>query len=120
MNEFPLNFSGVVPALAQVADFGPPRSECGPGCLMPWLGKLYVLNYVSHRKGSGTGTGLRVIDENFQMTRHPAGVDGTYANRLVHHESVDHWAACCGHRAQRPHGAGVGGHSVVRHCAAPE
>jgi hypothetical protein len=87
MNSLPLNFSGVVPALAQVADFGPPRSECGPGCLMPWQGKLYVLNYVSHRKQSGTGTGLRVIDDNFQMTRHPAGVDGTYANRLVHHES---------------------------------
>jgi hypothetical protein len=87
MNEFPLSFSGVVPSLAQVADFGPPRSEVGVGCLMPWQGKLYVLNYVSHRKHTGTGTGLRVIDEYFQMTRHPAGVDGTYANRLVHHES---------------------------------
>jgi len=83
----PLSFSGVVPSLAQVADFGPPRSEVGVGCLMPWHGKLYVLNYVSHRKKSGTGTGLRVIDENFQMTRHPAAVDGTYANRMVHDES---------------------------------
>lgn len=83
----PQNYSGVVPSLAQIADFGPPRSECGIGCLMPWNGKLYVLNYVSHRRKSGTGTGLRVIDENMQMTHHPRAVDGTYANRFVHFDS---------------------------------
>lgn len=86
-NNLPPNFSGVVPSLAQVADFGPPRSEVGIGCLMPWLGKLYVLNYVSHRKQTGTGTGLRVIDENFKMIVHPKAVDGTYANRFVHSPS---------------------------------
>jgi hypothetical protein len=83
----PASVSGVIPVFAQTADFGPPRSECGVGCLMPWNGRLYILNYVSHRKQSGTGTGLRVIDENFQMTRHPEGVDGTYANRFVHWET---------------------------------
>ena len=83
-NNFPATVSGVVPAFAQVADFGPPRSEIGIGCLMPWNGKLYVLNYSSHRRQTGTGTGLRVIDENFQMTRHCSSVDGTYANRYVH------------------------------------
>lgn len=86
-SKFPLSFSGVVPSLAQVADYGPPRSEVGIGCLMPWQGKLYVLNYVSHRRHTGSGTGLRVIDEDFQMTRHPQGVDGTYANRFVHFPS---------------------------------
>ncbi len=54
---------------------------------MPWAGRLYILSYVSHRRATGTGTSLRVIDENFVMTRHPAGVDGTYANRMVHHET---------------------------------
>ena len=83
----PISVSGVMPSLAQVADFGPPRSEIGVGCLMPWLGKLYVLNYSSHRSGSGTGTSLRVIDENFKMIVHPGGRDGTYANRFVHHSS---------------------------------
>ena len=83
----PMSVSGVIPSLAQISDFGPPRSECGVGCLMPWCGKLYVLNYSSHRSGTGTGTGLRVIDEDFQMTRHPAGVDGTYANRFSHYPS---------------------------------
>jgi hypothetical protein len=84
---FPASVSGVVPAFAQIADFGPPRSECGVGCLMPWNGRLYILNYVSHRRHTGTGTGLRVIDENFKMTIHPAAVDGTYANRFIHWES---------------------------------
>lgn len=83
----PQNFSGVVPEFAQVADFGPPRSEIGIGCLMPWNGKLYILNYVSHRKQTGTGTGLRVIDGDFKMTIHPAAVDGTYANRMINTES---------------------------------
>ena len=54
---------------------------------MPWQGKLYILNYVSHRSGTGTGSDLRVIDANFQMTRPAVGVDGTYANRMVHDES---------------------------------
>lgn len=78
------SFSGVVPDFAQVADFGPPRSEIGIGCLMPWIGRLYILNYASHRKESGPGVGLRVIGEDFKMTRHPDAVDGTYANRYVH------------------------------------
>ncbi|MEX0775152.1 MAG: hypothetical protein WD042_05500 [Phycisphaeraceae bacterium] len=57
------------------------------GALMPWAGKLYVANYVSHRKDTGTGTGLRVIERDFTMTRHPEGTDGTYANRMLHSES---------------------------------
>lgn len=77
-------FSGVMPHLAQVADLGPPRSEIGVGCLMPWSGKLYVLNYNSHRKQTGTGTGLRVIEADLSMRKHEAAVDGTYANRMVH------------------------------------
>ncbi len=84
MNIPPIRVSGVIPSLAQIADFGPPRSEIGVGCLMPWLGKLYVLNYVSHRRHTGTGAGLRVIENDFSMTVHPSAVDGTYANRFVH------------------------------------
>ncbi|HSI86908.1 MAG: hypothetical protein ACAI35_12355 [Candidatus Methylacidiphilales bacterium] len=86
-NGLPFNISGVVPSLAQIADFGPRRSEVGVGCLMPWQGKLYVLNYVSHRKDTGSGTGLRVIEGDFSMSIHPAAVDGTYANRYIHDPS---------------------------------
>jgi hypothetical protein len=85
MNTPMLNISGVMPHLAQIADLGPPRSEIGVGCLMPWAGKLYVLNYSSHRRQTGTGTGLRVIEPDFSMRVHPGAVDGTYANRMIHH-----------------------------------
>jgi hypothetical protein len=83
------SFSGIIPSLAQVADLGPPRSECGIGCLMPWAGSLYVLNYVSHRRRTGTGVSLRRIDEHLRMEVVPEtrGVDGTYANRMIHYES---------------------------------
>ncbi|MAX26962.1 MAG: hypothetical protein CMJ19_20910 [Phycisphaeraceae bacterium] len=83
----PKSYSGVIPSLAQVAELGPPKSEIGVGCLQPWNGKLYVVNYNSHKAHSGAGVGMRVIDENLQMIKHPEAVDGTYANRFVHHNT---------------------------------
>tara|TARA_Y100000589_G_scaffold214719_1_gene202548 strand:- start:1331 stop:2749 length:1419 start_codon:yes stop_codon:yes gene_type:complete len=83
----PKSFGGVIPSLAQVAELGPPKSEIGVGCLQPWNGKLYVVNYNSHKAHSGAGVGMRVIDENLQMIHHPEAVDGTYANRFVHHNT---------------------------------
>lgn len=86
---FPRSYSGVVPSLAQVAELGPPRSEIGVGCLMPWAGKLYVLNYNSHKAGSGSGVSLRRIeaDMTMQMAPETLGVNGTYTNRFVHFAS---------------------------------
>lgn len=83
------NVSGVFPHLAQVAELGPPRSECGVGCLMPWAGKLYVLNYNSHKRGSGRGVSLRRIHEDLSMEVVPEtrGIDGTYTNRFIHFET---------------------------------
>ncbi|MHB1155391.1 MAG: hypothetical protein ACYC26_00990 [Phycisphaerales bacterium] len=83
------SFSGVVPSLAQIGDLGPPRSEIGVGCLMPWAGKLYVLNYNSHKEHSGRGVSLRRIHEDMSMELVPEtrGIDGTYTNRFVHHDS---------------------------------
>lgn len=83
----PLSLSGIIPSLAQVGDFGPPRSEIGIGCLMPWNGMLYVQNYNSHKAGSGSGVSLRRIDRDFRMELVPEtyGVDGTYSNRFIHH-----------------------------------
>ena len=83
------SFSGVVPALAQIGDLGPPRTEIGVGALMPWAGKLYVQNYNSHKAQSGSGVSLRVIHEDLSMEVVPEarGVDGTYTNRFVHYES---------------------------------
>jgi hypothetical protein len=83
----PLQISGVVPSLCFSADLGPPRSECGVGALMPWAGKLYSVTYLSHRKKTGSGTGLYVIDQDLKMTKHVQSVPGTYANRFIHNHS---------------------------------
>ncbi len=84
---FPLSFSGVVPSLAQVGDLGPPRTEIGVGCLMPWAGVLYVLNYNSHKAHSGSGVSLRRIhaDMTMEIVSETKGVDGTYTNRFIHY-----------------------------------
>lgn len=84
-----MQVSGIFPSLAQVADFGPPRSEIGIGALMPWNGCLYVQNYNSHKAGSGSGVHMRRINADMTMeeveeARH---VHGTYANRFVHFET---------------------------------
>ncbi len=78
------NISGVFPHLALEADLGPPRSECGVGALMPWAGRLWLVTYVSHKKGSGTGTGLYEIAPDFNMVKRPESHPGTYTNRYVH------------------------------------
>jgi hypothetical protein len=82
-------FSGVVPHLAQVGSLGPPRSECGVGCLMPWSGKLYVLSYNSHKRDSGHGLSLRRVhaDMSMEIVPETLGIDGTYTNRFVHFPS---------------------------------
>ncbi|MFE9043429.1 hypothetical protein ACFYOG_21325 [Streptomyces sp. NPDC007818] len=83
----PQQISGVYPSLAQIGDFGPPRSELGIGSLMPWNGKLYVQNYNSHKAASGGGVSLRRVHEDLSMEVVPEtlGVDGTYTNRFVHY-----------------------------------
>lgn len=85
----PTAYSGVIPSLAQVGELGPPRTEIGIGCLMPWAGKLYVLNYNSHKAHSGAGVSLRRIHEDMTMDIVPEtiGIDGTYTNRFIHARS---------------------------------
>ena len=85
----PVQVSGIFPHLAQIGDLGPPRSEIGVGCLMPWAGKLYVLNYNSHKEHTGRGVSLRRIhaDLSMEVVAETLGVDGTYTNRFVHYPS---------------------------------
>ena len=83
----PAAISGVIPDLAVKADLGPPRSECGVGALMPWAERLWVVTYVSHKSGSGSGTGFYEVDAGFNMEKRPESYTGTYTNRMVHHES---------------------------------
>lgn len=81
------DISGVIPSLAMTADHFP-RTEAGTGALMPWANRLWVVTYVAHMQGTGSGTGLYEIDNNLQLKKHPASVVGTYANRLVHKPSM--------------------------------
>jgi hypothetical protein len=80
----PFHVSGVIPSLSVKADILPTRSECGIGALMAWANRLWLITYVSHKAGTGAGTGLYEIDENLTMRKHSASVVGTYANRMVH------------------------------------
>jgi hypothetical protein len=75
--------SGVFPKLTPKAEHVP-RSESGIGALMPWANRLWFVTYVSHKKGTGAGTGLFFIDDDFSLHKHPESVVGTYANRLIH------------------------------------
>lgn len=80
----PHQFSGILPTLSIEADLGPPRTEMGIGCLLPWNGRLYVLGYLSHTKTTGSGSGLRYIDADMHLHHCIESVDGTYANRMIH------------------------------------
>ena len=81
------DISGVIPSLAMTADHSP-RTEAGTGALMPWANRLWVVTYVAHLAGTGSGTGLYEIDNNLTLKKPPASVVGTYANRLVHKASM--------------------------------
>ncbi len=81
------NISGVIPQLAVKATHLPARSETGIGALMPWADRLWFVTYVAHKAGSGGGTGLFYVDDQFHLTKHAASRVGTYANRIIHHES---------------------------------
>ncbi len=83
----PVSISGVIPGLAVKAGHLPTRSETGIGALMPWADRLWFVTYVAHKAGTGSGTGLFYVDDDLTLSKHPASVVGTYANRIVHHES---------------------------------
>ncbi|MFA4029206.1 MAG: hypothetical protein GDYSWBUE_002015 [Candidatus Fervidibacterota bacterium] len=75
--------SGVIPQLTPKAEHKP-RSESGIGALMPWANRLWFITYVSHKRGTGAGTGLFFIDDTLKLHKHPESAVGTYANRLIH------------------------------------
>lgn len=83
--------SGVYPHLTAYAharingkySFG---DECGIGAIVPWQGKLYMVNYAAHEPG-GSEHKLYIIDENKKMEIYPGSVGGTPAARMIHAES---------------------------------
>ena len=84
--EDPVNVGGVFPSVAAVAEHSP-RTESGIGALMPWANRLWFVTYVAHTKSTGAGTGLFEVDEFMKIRKRPESVVGTYANRMIHHQS---------------------------------
>lgn len=83
--------SGVYPHLTTYAHarangtygFG---DECGIGAVVPWYGKLYMVNYAAHRP-QGSEHKLYIVDKNKKMTIYPGSVGGTPAARMIHAET---------------------------------
>jgi len=62
------------------------HEECGIGAIVPWGGKLWMVNYAPH-KPNGSEHKLFSIDSDLNMTVHPESVGGTPAGRMIHRES---------------------------------
>lgn len=87
--ENPTFISGVYPHLTTYADNGGlvrSLNECGIGVVVPWAGKLWMVNYAAHEP-LGSDHKLYSIGENMELTIHPESVGGTPAGRMIHKES---------------------------------
>lgn len=64
------------------------HEECGIGAIVPWAGKLWMVNYAPHMP-RGSEHKLFSVDPDLTlpMTVHPESVGGTPAGRMIHHES---------------------------------
>ncbi|MEZ5941080.1 MAG: hypothetical protein R3C18_06795 [Planctomycetaceae bacterium] len=64
------------------------HNECGIGAVVPWAGRLWMVNYAPHMpKGSEHKLYSIGPDLSEQMTVHPESVGGTPAGRMIHKES---------------------------------
>lgn len=64
------------------------HNECGIGAVVPWAGKLWMVNYAPHMP-EGSEHKLYSIDADLgkPMTVHSESVGGTPAGRMIHEES---------------------------------
>jgi len=62
------------------------HNECGIGAVVPWAGKLWMINYAPHMP-RGSEHKLYSIDQRMNLTIHPESVGGTPAGRMIHRES---------------------------------
>ena len=87
--EDPIFISGVYPHLTTYADNGNLHNrlnECGIGVVVPWAGKLWMVNYAAHEP-FGSDHKLYSVGEDLELTIHPESVGGTPAGRMIHKES---------------------------------
>ncbi|MHB8897651.1 MAG: hypothetical protein ACYC6Y_02770, partial [Thermoguttaceae bacterium] len=62
------------------------HDECGIGAVVPWAGRLWMVNYAPH-KPLGSEHKLYSVGEDMKLTIHPESVGGTPAARMIHRES---------------------------------
>ncbi|MEX2214650.1 MAG: hypothetical protein WD768_11010 [Phycisphaeraceae bacterium] len=62
------------------------HDECGIGAVVPWAGRLWMINYAPHMP-RGSEHKLFSIDAGLDMKVHPQSVGGTPAGRMIHRES---------------------------------
>ena len=64
------------------------HNECGIGAIVPWAGKLWMVNYAPHMP-KGSEHKLFSVDPDLTkpITVHPESVGGTPAGRMIHTES---------------------------------
>ena len=71
------------------------QRECGIGAIVPWGGKLYMINYGAHEP-EGSEHKLYIIDQDLRMEIFQGSVGGTPAGRMIHQESnqlfIGHYA----------------------------
>ncbi|MFK8114280.1 MAG: sulfatase-like hydrolase/transferase [Rubripirellula sp.] len=90
-----LHISGVYPHLTTYgvysqngAHYKDGHNECGIGAIVPWAGKLWMVNYAPHQpRGSEHKLFSIAPDLTKPMTVHPESVGGTPAGRMIHAES---------------------------------
>ena len=90
-----ISISGVYPHLTTYgvysqngAHYKEGHNECGIGAVVPWAGKLWMVNYAPHMP-RGSEHKLFSVDPDLsqQMTIYPESVGGTPAGRMIHKES---------------------------------
>ncbi|MCB9922986.1 MAG: hypothetical protein H6822_12445 [Planctomycetaceae bacterium] len=90
-----IHISGIYPHLTTYGiysqnggHFKEGHNECGIGAVVPWAGKLWLVNYAPHMP-HGSEHKLYSVDPDFgkPMTVHPESVGGTPAGRMIHTES---------------------------------
>lgn len=90
-----LQISGIYPHLTTYgiysqngAHYLEGHNECGIGAVVPWAGKLWMVNYAPHQP-RGSDHKLFSVDPDLEqpLTVHPESVGGTPAGRMLHAES---------------------------------
>ncbi len=90
-----IHISGIYPHLTTYgvysqngAHYKEGHNECGIGAIVPWAGKLWMVNYAPHQP-KGSEHKLFSVDPDLtkSMTIHPESVGGTPAGRMIHAES---------------------------------